>query len=160
MTWSVRVGEPGDEANLTSLNDLVHALHLTERPDYFKPTRRDEIEAWFRQLLRDPAARIWLAERGGDPVGYVLAILHTRGENPFCRPRRWLEIDQIAVHADHRRAGIARRLVDMVIAEARRLGIRHVEANSWSFNEEAHRVFRHLGLEPKVVRFERRLSDL
>ena len=78
--------------------------------------------------------------------------------NPFCRARRWCEIDQIAVDPKYRRRGIGRSLILKAIAEARTEGIRDIEATSWSFNEETHEMFRRLGFSPKTVRFERKSS--
>ena len=104
-------------------------------------------------MLQKPAVLIWIAEEDSVPVGYVLALLHEREENPFCSARRWCEIDQIAVDDKWRRRGIARTLVQRALTEVRRRGIREVEMNSWSFNEAAHHAFRRLGFAPQAIRF-------
>jgi GNAT superfamily N-acetyltransferase len=96
---------------------------------------------------------IWIAEEDGVPVGYLLALLHERAENPFCQARRWCEIDQIAVDDKWRRRGIARTLVQRLCAEVRGRAIRDVEMSAWSFNEAAHYAFRRLGFAPHVIRF-------
>ena len=153
MSTTIRAAVPGDEARLAVLNGFVHDLHVANRPEYFKPTRAEHVSAWFRSILQKPAALIWIAEEDGVPVGYVLALLHEREENPFRSARRWCEIDQIAVNDTRRRRGIARTLVQRVLAEVRRRGIRDVEMSSWSFNEAAHAAFRRLGFAPQVIRF-------
>jgi len=153
MSTTVRAAALGDEELLAVLNGLVHELHVANRPEYFKPTRAENVSAWFRSLLRQPTVLIWIAEEDGVPVGYVLALLHERPENPFCPARRWCEIDQIAVDDKRRRRGIARTLVQKVFAEVRSRGICDVEMSSWSFNEAAHHAFRRLGFAPKVIRF-------
>ena len=53
-----------------------------------------------------------------------------------------------------RRQGAARALIDSVLAEARRRGIRDVELSSWAFNTAAHAAFGRLGFTPKLIRFE------
>jgi GNAT superfamily N-acetyltransferase len=153
MSTTIRAAVLGDEALLAVLNGFVHELHVANRPEYFKPTRAEHVSAWFRSLLQKPAVLIWIAEEDGVPVGYVLALLHEREENPFCSARRWCEIDQLAVDDRWRRRGIARTLVQRALTEVRRRGIREVEMSSWSFNEAAHDAFRRLGFAPQVIRF-------
>lgn len=159
LELTVRAAVVGDEARLAVLNRFVHELHLAYRPDYFKPTRAEHVSAWFRSMLQKPAVLIWIAEDDGEPVGYVLALLHERQENAFCSPRRWCEIDQIAVDDTWRRRGIARTLVQTALTEVRRRGIREVEMSSWSFNEAAHQAFRRLGFAPQVIRFGLTLAE-
>jgi len=154
MSTTIRLAVNGDEELLASLNRFVHELHLLRRPDQFRPTLVSELVDWYRSLLEKPTTRIWIAEEAGSAVGYVVAIVYDKPETPFSGPRRWWEIDQIAVDPTSRKKGIARTLVRQAIAESRVAGIRDVEVACWSFNEEAHEVFRRLGFVPKTVRFE------
>ena len=140
---------------LASLNRFVQQLHLERRPDHFRATQTTELAAWYRSRLEHPSTRIWVAERDGLPVGYVLAIVHEASENPFVQARRWYEIDQVAVDPDWRRTGIASALIRHAISEANSEGVA-VEATSWSFNEGAHELFRQLGFVSKTIRFERK----
>ena len=153
MSANVRPAVVGDEESLAILNGAVHELHVAHRPQYFKPTRAPDVSAWFKSLLEKPTVLAWVAEADGVAIGYVLALLHERAENPFCPARRWCEIDQIAVDQKWRRRGIARVLVQRVLAEVRARGILEVELSSWAFNEDAHRAFRRLGFAPNLVRF-------
>jgi len=92
-------------------------------------------------------------------VGYLLAISRDVPESPFTKARAWLEVDQIAVDPNYRRQGIARALVAKAIAYAREEGANRIEASSWSFNQEAHNLFGHLGFIPKIIRFELDTGD-
>ena len=143
----------GDEEALTVLNEFVQRPHVAARPGYFRTGSADTVAAWFRSHLEKPTTLIRIAEQDGTPVGYVLALLHERAENPFRVARRWCEIDQIAVDEKWRRRGIARALVQSLLAELRERGIRDVELFSWTFNETAHQAFRRLGFAPEVTRF-------
>jgi diamine N-acetyltransferase len=155
---ATRRAKPGDEQLLADLNAFVHDLHLINDPGYFKPTVRGEVVAWFRRLLDEPTTRIWIAEVDGQPVGYVSTLRRERAETPFCRARRWLEIDQIGVHQDHRRRGIGRALVQLALDAAAADGLREVELASWVFNGGAHDTFRRLGFRAKVIRHVRSSS--
>jgi ribosomal protein S18 acetylase RimI-like enzyme len=153
---SVRRAGPGDAETLAILHRFVHDTHLARRPDYFTTPRGDAVSAWFREQLTRPSTAAWIAQERGRAVGYVLVFFHERAENPFRRPRRWCEIDQIAVDPAWRRRGIGTALMTVALEEASARGLHDVELSSWAFNGEAHAMFRRLGFEPRIVTFERR----
>jgi len=153
---TVRRAVGGDAHALAALNRFVHETHLARRPDYFKPVRADEAAAWFRERLDERTTAAWIAEAEGRSVGYVLTFFHERGENAFRRPRRWCEIDQIAVDPVWRRRGVGRALMAAALAEAGSRGMQNIELFSWAFNTDAHAMFQRLGFEPRMLRFERR----
>src|SRR5450755_162030 len=140
---------------IATLNDYGQAPHVAARPDVFKPTRHAELQVWYRALLSAPTTRAWIAKLDGAPVGYVLSIVRTTEENPFCVARRWLELNEIAVATAHRGRGIARALTDRVMAHARDSGLQSVELGSWAFNAQAQVAFTKLGFSVQRMRFER-----
>lgn len=152
----VRAASAGDVPALAALHAFVHELHVHARPDFFKARERSAVEAELVRLLEDENARVLLAEEDGAPIGYVLALFHERPGNAFCHPRRWCEIDQLAVHEDHRKKGVARRLIETAIEEATTRGIQTIEATTWWWNETAQATFRALGFGERIVRFEKR----
>jgi GNAT superfamily N-acetyltransferase len=152
----IRVAAAGDEAILASLSAVVHELHVGQRPDVFKPTELRGLADWFRQTLNAASAKIWIAELGNVPVGYALVIPQRRTENVFCYERRWHEVDQLGVHPDYRRQGVARSLLRYVIESARADGVSDLELNTWTFNEVARNSFERLGFVSRNVRLERR----
>lgn len=155
MEVVIRKGQAGDGEQLARLNDIVQQLHVDQRPDTFGPTCRDEVSAWFEARLADPDARVWLAEIEGRPVGYVLALFHTRDASRFTLTRRWCEVDQIAVDPTARRRGVARALVAALAREAEATGVAELKAQTWGFNEIARRTFEELGFEVESVRLRR-----
>lgn len=152
----IRRAVVGDEDTLAALNRSVHDMHEARRPDYFRTARLDDVTAWFRSKIDAPTSAAWVAEEGGEPVGFVLAIFHDRPDDPFRRARRWCEIDQIAVDPAWRRRRVGRSLMQAALDEARVRGCLQVELSSWAFNTDAHAMFRRLGFEPRAVTFERR----
>jgi ribosomal protein S18 acetylase RimI-like enzyme len=154
MSAYIRPAIVGDELILARLNRFAQDLHVERRPDLFRASRIQEVAAWFRSRLEDPATRAWVAEDGAAPIGYLIAVLHDRPEGPFTVARRFCEIDQLAVDPTRRGQGIARALMVEALARVRADGVHEVEATSWSFNDTAHTMFRRLGFVPKTVRFE------
>ena len=110
MTITVSQADVGDEEALVALNRFVQDLHVAHQPDYFKQTDALLVADWFRCMLRNIAARAWIAESGGCPVGYALTITSDRPENAFCPARRFCEVDQIAVSTVFRRRGVVTKL--------------------------------------------------
>jgi GNAT superfamily N-acetyltransferase len=105
-------------------------------------------EARWRALLARPEVIVLLAERNGEPVGYVSAVrqlhLWTGGDV--------LNLDDLYVRSGHRDAGVGRRLMAALaaVADPEQLLIR------WGMevdNADAQRFYRKLGatLRPKVL---------
>lgn len=154
MTVRVRRALSEDLAAFLALHEQVHALHLQQRPDQFKPTERRDIEARFLESLDSASPQIWVAELAGKVVGYAVEVHAQKAENAWCPARRWCEIEQIDVDPAHHRAGIARALLQAIVDSAHAAGLQEIELTSWSFNQDAHRAFEALGFTPKIVRFE------
>jgi diamine N-acetyltransferase len=154
----IRQAGDGDIAALVNLNRFAQELHFMNMPQRFKPMDAEAVSGWFRSMLDNPDARVWIVESAGSPVGYVLAVTYDRPENPFCHRRRFCEIDQIAIAPGFRKKGLARALVERVLVDARSRGIRDVELNSYCFNSEAHAAFVALGFRRQTVRFSRTIS--
>jgi diamine N-acetyltransferase len=154
MALEIRRAEAGDVEALVALHQELHALHLAERPDQFKPTNDEEIAGVYRTRLDAANTRVWVAVRDGRAVGHVVAIHHRRAEHAMCPARQWWDVDELYVTAAARRSGIARALLQTVVDAATAAGIREIELNSWAFNHTAHAAFESFGFTPKVIRFE------
>ena len=153
MTITTRMANQDDAASLAKLNSFVQDFHLECHPSYFIKARNQDVADYFSDLMKQECVEIWLAEADALPVGYVSAIIHVRDVNPFCRSRKWIEIDQIGVRAEFRKRGIAKKLLDRIKNMAAINGIDNIELASWNFNREAHGAFARLGFSPLWTRF-------
>jgi diamine N-acetyltransferase len=153
MTISIRFATASDAPTIVQLWSTVHAMHVSARPDVFKPFN---IEAAAASLTRSTSQRVLVAEKQGVVVGYAVLQVRQRAANAFCFERRWLELDNLGVHPDHRRGGVARSLVARAKALARDEGFPGLELNSWCFNSAAQAAFAAMGLCPQSTRFESR----
>jgi ribosomal-protein-alanine N-acetyltransferase len=93
-------------------------------------------EAAFVEELARPRTRAWLArEAGSDTIGYVLGwVLEDR-----------VEIQSLAVAPAWRRRGLGRRLLEALLGQARRDGMREAWLEVRASNEAARRLYEGLG---------------
>lgn len=94
-------------------------------------------EASFRGLLRRSDATLFVAERDGEVVGYAAC---------------WAVLDQgelgnIAVAPRHRRAGVAKRLMEAVIEDMRGRGVRELYLEVRVTNTPAQRLYERYGFQ-------------
>jgi ribosomal protein S18 acetylase RimI-like enzyme len=92
----------------------------------------------FEVLLADPAlGRVWIAAQRGIPVGYIVLTLgfslEYGGRDAF--------VDDLFVHIEARRRGIATALLDATLEEARALGIRALHLEVERSNTGAQRLY-------------------
>jgi diamine N-acetyltransferase len=148
----VRVAGPDDVRSISILNGIVQTAHHEAHPNRFLAADPDRVQPVLETWLRDGAThlgagrtRAWLCEIDAEPVGYVIAVLCEQSETPFHRPRRWIELDQIAIRADARRLGVGKALASEVAEWARDAHVSRLELSVWSFNEAAQSFFAALG---------------
>lgn len=110
MSFSIRRLLPGDAAALLAYeavsarfeHEVAHEIDLETAAEPPDPQR-------IAPFLADPTVLFWLAERNGSPVG----MLHCYVQRRYA-PSAWAELllYEIGTHADHRRQGIGRALLD------------------------------------------------
>jgi ribosomal protein S18 acetylase RimI-like enzyme len=134
----------------------VQRLHAQYHPDIFKmPEKADFAASFFEEMLVDPTVRIFIAEEGGEAVGYILCKLVQRPENPFTFPMRYLLIDQISVRPSARGSGVGAALIQQAERLAGEWDVQRIQLHSWDFNRQAHGFFERLGFQKFSFRFWR-----
>lgn len=93
-------------------------------------------------LLRKPLHRIFVAETGGQVVGY---ITFEHYEIVYYEPG--INITALVVKAEHRKKGIGKLLLDAAENYARENGLAYVRLNSGSQRVEAHEFYRNNGYD-------------
>jgi GNAT superfamily N-acetyltransferase len=141
---------------LVRLCRCVQDLHVRERAAIFKRLNDPEIQSWFEEMLTKTDARIWVAEIDSIVVGYVMAAEKRAHETLFTHASAWVEIDQISVHPDYHRKGIARALIDRVINTAWPEDLKAMALTTWAFNQAAREAFCQLGFVERTIRYEHR----
>lgn len=139
-----------NETDLSAVNRLrmqVNELHVTGRPETFRPGFPPELADHVYTVFRDPDRDILVAEEEGEIRGF--AVLHEirRPENPFMFERHFLDVDEFGVDEAARRQGIGRALIDRAKALAKERGFDRLELNMWEFNQDALAFYEALGFE-------------
>ena len=151
---NIRQATPADSLLLSSLCRDVQSLHAEHHPDIFKIPQSDDFAvAFFDEILVDPMARIFILEKNGQALGYVLCKLMKRPESPFTFPLRYLQIDQISVRPEARGQGVGAALMKQVERFANELDVQRIQLDSWDFNIRAHAFFERLGFKKFHFRF-------
>jgi GNAT superfamily N-acetyltransferase len=151
----LRPATSADANLLAELTRHVHDLHVAAEPALYRDHDAAAIAGAFRERLAADDYHVVLAESAGRAAGCVCYRVHQSPGNAFCHPRSVLFVDQLVVVPDARRAGLGRRLMEAVDAEARRLGIDRIELDVRAFNRDALAFYTACGYAPASLRLAR-----
>lgn len=103
------------------------------------------------RLVTAPRTAIRVAERGGQIVGYALALFRIV---PAARHRSVCLIDEVFVAPEARGAGTAGRLVRGLLDEAAARRTDRTQIRVLARNERAHRLWSRMGFRDNLVLLE------
>ena len=134
---TVRFAERQELAQINELRRQVNDLHVTGKPEVFKPGFGEELRDYINVIWDDPEKEIVAADSEGMICGF--AILHhvRKPETPYMFKRDYLDIDEFGVDESHRRKGVASAMIAFIRDYAREKGFRRIELNMWEFNRDA-----------------------
>jgi len=145
--------------DIVGLNRVVQNLHAEQEPRYFRPFDEPAVTESIRNALADPSVTFLLAVDGEKPLGYAMLRVQDRAGHPYALPRRFVELEQIAVDPDSRKRGVGTALIDEAFAVAKSLDLCDLELSVWHFNEDAQRLFRLKGFKPRLHRMRTQVPE-
>jgi GNAT superfamily N-acetyltransferase len=152
--YVLRAGTAADTGAAEAL-DRRQDDEATAGPLYL--ARRDERRrrADWSEALSDPETKYVLVECAGDAVAHGLAFPVPERLGSFSHS---MHISGVYVAPDHRRAGLARAIVDRLLNDAAAKGFAHVET-TWRVSDlAAERYWRNYGFTPTYVLLTRRIA--
>lgn len=153
MALVIEPAETADVPDLVRLNAEIQAHHAALAPDlYNAKADPDRVCQLFQRQLEDPTQTLLLARHDAVAVGYVWYEMRDAHDGTFTRSGPRAYIHHIGVTGSHRRQGVARRLMNRVIADA---GRREVVLTSAAVNAEAHAFFESFGFTSARIIFHR-----
>ena len=153
MSIDIEPATASDMSSLVALNAEIQAHHVALAEHLYNPKADpDRVHQLFQLQIEDPAQTILLARQDRFPIGYVWYEMRDAYKGTFTRSDPCAYLHHIGVTASHRRRGVARRLMNRVIADA---GRRDVVLTSAAINVEAHAFFESFGFSAARTTFLR-----
>ena len=136
------------ETDLPRINELrrqVNDLHVSSRPDVFRPGCSQELQDHVNVLFAGDCREILVAEADGVVVGFACLKYIDRPASPYRNAIRFVAIEELGVDEACQRQGTGRLLVDSVRSRAREQGYSRIELDMWEFNENALAFYERIG---------------
>ena len=159
IATSFRVARVSDHAQLQALFEELDRFHRDRAPWLLrKPDSSPRPIEWLQTLLASHNSAFFVADVG-TCVG--LATVHLRDAPNFAMfiPQQHAVVDDLIVHPDWRRKGIARGLYEACEKWALERKASWVEVNVYEFNAEAYDFYASAGFETTMRRMRKPLAN-
>ncbi len=148
MEISVRKATIDDYNAMCELFNEIDALHRDNLPRLFrKPDGAARERDYYSGLIADENTALFVAEAGGELVGFVHAMVRETPALPVFVPRRYAIVDGIVVKSGFQNRGIGRTLMEKMQAWAIAKGATSIELNVYEFNRTAISFYESLGYQ-------------
>ncbi|WP_444997142.1 GNAT family N-acetyltransferase [Aliikangiella sp. IMCC44359] len=105
----------------------------------------DAINLLHKQLDQN---MFWVAIENNEVVGYIIAEhIKTQG-NKILKAREYCYLQQIGVTKTSQDQGIGKKLIEHLIVECLKHGLKDIELDVWAFNNNAQQFFKQCHFEP------------
>jgi ribosomal protein S18 acetylase RimI-like enzyme len=159
VATSIRSARLADHLELHALFEELDRLHRDRAPWLLrKPSIDPRPLEWLQTFLADRSAALFVADAGAC-VGLATVRLRDAPSTAIFIEQRHAVIDDLIVHRDWRRKGIARGLYDACEEWARERKASWIEANVYEFNAEANDFYASLGLRTTMRRMRKPLAS-
>ena len=141
----VRYAIREDLPRVNELRKQVNDVHVSGRPDIFKPGFGQVLQDFLYEVFEDENKDVIVAERDSIICGFACVHYVDKPESPYMYGRQFYDVDEFCVDEAFRRQGVATELIDFIRQEARSKGFKKVELNMWEFNEDARAFYEAVG---------------
>lgn len=143
--FEIRYAQRADLERVNELRAMVSEVHVTGRPDRFRPGFCEELREHLATRWDAGACEVIVAVQEGIICGFATVESIHRPLSPYALPQDYYRIEEFGVDAAYRRRGIARALISFCRQEARRKGFARIELDVWEFNEDALQFYEAVG---------------
>jgi ribosomal protein S18 acetylase RimI-like enzyme len=160
----VRIVQAGAE-RIPELQPLWEALevHHSQLPDV--PPIRPLADSWqvrrqsYEEWLGDRSGRLFVAERDGRVIGYVMLTI-VRAPASWNVGSRAGEIETMSVLPDERSSGVGSALMDAALRAAEQEGVQAIGVGVVHSNDDAIEFYERAGFRPFYVELLRLADDV
>ncbi len=150
----IRKAEEKDIEQIAKLLYQVQSVHAKARPDLFKSGTRKYTDNELKQIMRDSAKPIFVAEEDGAIKGYAFCIVTTINGHTL-QPIKNLYIDDLCVDESSRGEHVGKRLYNHVLSYAKEIGCYNVTLNVYADNKSALAFYEKIGLKIQKIGMEK-----
>ncbi|WP_299549711.1 GNAT family N-acetyltransferase [uncultured Tateyamaria sp.] len=148
--------------DLRPVCDLLRSTqdaHASQYPCIYRSVDEDsDLLGIIETQMSHPGAIALCHVQDGTVSGYLLAVISDVSSGGILVPRRIAMLNEIAVHEQHRRQGIADKLMEEMIRRALEKGASAVRASHAVFNQASARLLERHGFLPVTMTVERDLN--
>ena len=158
VTALIRRARVSDHAHLQALFDELHRVHRDGAPWIFcKPDGDSPPLEWLDTLLNNPNSALLVADVGRC-VGLATVYLRDAPSREMFIPQQHAVIDDLIVHPDWRRGGIARRLCAACEEWALERKAAWIEVAVYEFNAAACDFYDSIGFGTSMRKMRKPLA--
>jgi ribosomal protein S18 acetylase RimI-like enzyme len=153
---TIRRATTADLPTMGRLGALLVRMHHDLDPQRFiaaTPGTEHGYAGFLGTQLEEPGVILFVAERGGQVVGYTYAAVEGRDYMSLRGPAGALY--DIVVDPDHRGRGVGRMLLEATVAALEARGAPRVVLSTAERNETAQRLFAHAGFRRTMIEMTR-----
>ena len=154
MSTAIRRAEPRDIEKVSILLSEVLELHAKLRPDIFVSGTTKYTPDELIKIFSDDMTPVFVADDGGEVVGYAFCIFRSRPFSTNMKDFRTLFIDDLCVDESCRGKHVGKTLFDHVVKYAKESGCYDVTLNVWNGNSGARAFYERMGMFPKETQME------
>jgi ribosomal protein S18 acetylase RimI-like enzyme len=103
----------------------------------------EEIQGELTEAFADPAYSFFVATESGRIVGYIRGYRDERGDDLLATP--FMTLEYVCVTSEYKQLGIARKLLEQLLAHAKAQGIAQLDLLVWANNRPALELFKSMG---------------
>lgn len=159
MSIVVRSARREELERVNELRRQVNEVHVSGRPDVFRPGFGEELQKHLYDRFEAPDADVIVAVREGKILGFAIAEVISRPLSAYNLPRSFYHVEEFGVDENHRREGVGTALVDFIKQSARNRGLKKIELNMWEFNQGALRFYEQAGFQTTRRYMELSIED-
>lgn len=141
----VRFAKKRDLDRVNELRKQVNDIHVEGLPDVFKAGFGNGIRDLAKVILEGEKSDIIIAERDGIICGMACVDYVNRPETPYGKARSFYHVQEIAVDVEFRRQGVAKELLEFMVADAKKRKFDKIELDVWEFNDSAIQFYEKVG---------------
>ena len=143
--FEVRFASINELDRINELRGMVNDLHVSGRPDIFRPGFCRELRDHIFERYNDDKSAIIVAVADGIVCGFATIIYIIKPETPYSLERKIYQVEEFGVDPQFRRRGAATAIVDFLRKDAAEKCFDRIELDMWSFNESAYEFYKAVG---------------